>query len=100
MMTFTEAGAEIFVNTIEQLMQSGDGLKRWYLSAIDQLAQARQVGVSSIHGLSWCEVDDAIDLAYADKVVRTWPVQPERRAEAGESASQQPTVLPAFIEES
>ena len=60
----------------DKLMKQGDGLKRWYLSAIDELAQSGMVGVSSIHGLSWCEVDDAIDLAFAEKLVRTWPIQP------------------------
>jgi hypothetical protein len=55
-------------------MRQGDGLTRWYLSAIDELAQAGVVGISSIHGLSWCEVDDPVDLAYAETVVKTWPV--------------------------
>ena len=73
MMYFDAAGAEIFVDKVEALMRQGDGLKRWYLSAIDELAQAGLVGISSIHGLSWCEVDDPIDLAYAETVVRTWP---------------------------
>jgi len=73
MMYFDADGAEIFVNKVETLMRQGDGLKRWYLSAIDELAQAGLVGISSIHGLSWCEVDDPIDLAYAETVVRTWP---------------------------
>ncbi len=73
MMYFNGAGAKIFVNKIEELIRQGDGLKRWYLSAIDELAQSGVVGVSSIHGLSWCEVDDPVDLAYAETVVRTWP---------------------------
>ncbi len=83
MMYFNVAGAEIFVKKVEELMRQGDGLTRWYLSAIDELAQVGVVGISSIHGLSWCEVDDPVDLAYAETVVRTWPdrasvKQPER----------------------
>ncbi len=73
MMYFSVNGAEIFVKKVEELMRQGDGLKRWYLSAIDELAQAGMVGISSIHGLSWCEVDDPVDLAYAETVVKTWP---------------------------
>ena len=88
MMTFSAPGARKFVATIEELMIQGDGLKRWYLSAIDLLAQSGQVGVSSIHGLSWCEVDDAIDLAFAEKVVSTWsdpPLWESEKSTAGES---------------
>ena len=73
MMYFDIAGAQIFVRKVEELMRQGDGLTRWYLSAIDELAQAGVVGISSIHGLSWCEVDDPVDLAYAETVVKTWP---------------------------
>ena len=74
MMYFNADGAEVFVKKVEELMRQGDGLTRWYLSAIDELAQAGVVGISSIHGLSWCEVDDPVDLAYAETVVKTWPV--------------------------
>jgi len=76
MMVFSRAGGEIFSAKVEDLMRKGDGLKRWYLSAIDELAQTGVVGVSSIHGLSWCEVDDPVDLAHAVQVVKTWPVRP------------------------
>lgn len=93
MMYFNHAGAQIFVKKIEELMSQGDGLKRWYLSAIDELAQAGVVGISSIHGLSWCEVDDPVDLAYAETVVKTWPdranVRPPENVE---------TPLYAFLE--
>lgn len=78
MMVFSRAGAEIFTHKVESLMRKGDGLKRWYLSAIDELAQTGVVGISSIHGLSWCEVDDPVDLAHAEQVVKIWPVRPVR----------------------
>jgi len=86
MMMFSSSGAEIFVRKVEDLMRQGDGLKRWYLSAIDELAQSGIVGVSSIHGLSWCEVDDPVDLAHAEQVVKTWPVRPVRQQAAKEAA--------------
>jgi choline kinase len=50
MMVFTQAGADAFVAKVEQLMGGADGLARWYLSAIDELARAGQVGICSIHG--------------------------------------------------
>ena len=74
MILFSRAGAEIFVRKVEDLMRMGDGLKRWYLSAIDELAQTGVVGCSSIHGLSWCEVDDAVDLAHAEQVLDEPPL--------------------------
>jgi len=96
MIAFTAVGARIFVETIQALMKRGDGLKRWYLSAIDELAQSQQVGVSSIHGLSWCEVDDAVDLAFAETVVKTWPHQPSRPAAGAAAAKHEEAGLPLF----
>jgi choline kinase len=98
MMVFHQTGAEIFVSKIESLMRKGDGLKRWYLSAIDELAQTRVVGISSIHGLSWCEVDDPVDFAHAEQVVKTWPNRPKKAQieEASSEPAQSP--LHAYIE--
>lgn len=98
MMMFTQAGAELFVKTIESLMRQGDGLKRWYLSAIDQLAQAQVVGISSIHGLSWCEVDDPIDLAYAQTVVETWQMPADRDLKSAASEDVERTGLRPYLE--
>ena len=72
MMIFNRSGAEAFVKKIERLMSSPGGLAQWYLSAIDELAVAGMVGISSIQGNDWCEVDDMIDFAHADKTVKTW----------------------------
>jgi len=75
MMIFNRAGADIFVQKIEQLMGHSTGLARWYLSAIDDLARSGLVGVSSINGLSWCEVDDLTDFAHARETVMNWHSQ-------------------------
>ena len=72
MMVFNQAGADAFVKKVEHLMSGPDGLVRWYLSAIDELAMAGMVGINSIHGLGWCEVDDLADLVHAEKTVRSW----------------------------
>lgn len=73
MMAFSRSGAEAFVRHVEELMVGPDGLARWYLSAIDELAREGLVGIGSIHGLEWCEVDDPDDLAHAEQMVRSWP---------------------------
>lgn len=72
MMKFDQEGCRAFVSKVEQLMSGTDGLTRWYLSAIDELAQQGLVGISPIRGLSWCEVDDLKDLEHAATVIRQW----------------------------
>jgi L-glutamine-phosphate cytidylyltransferase len=73
MMAFRGTGPELFRNQVAHLMRYGEGVKRWYLSAIDELAREHPVAACDIHGLSWCEVDEAEDLAYAQGVVSGWP---------------------------
>ncbi len=72
MMVFRGEGPALFRDTVAHLMRYGEGVKRWYLSAIDELAQTHRVDVCDIHGLSWCEVDEAEDLAHAQTVVAGW----------------------------
>lgn len=72
MMVFRDQGPRLFVDKIEALMRTDQGLKLWYLSAIDELAQAGHVNVCDIHPLSWCEVDDRADLDKAATVVTSW----------------------------
>lgn len=72
MMVFNQVGADAFVRKVESLMAGPDGLARWYLSAIDELASVGLVGISSIHGHDWCEVDDLADFTHAEKTVRKW----------------------------
>lgn len=76
MMVFRDEGVQRFGDKLEYLMRYGEGLGRWYLSAIDELAQESPVGICPIHGLSWCEVDDRNDLAKAETVVAAWPATP------------------------
>lgn len=80
MMLFRGAGPLQFRTTVEKAMRYGDGVKRWYLSAIDELAQQGLVEVCSINGLSWCEVDDTADLTHAQDVVASWYLPSEKVA--------------------
>ncbi len=73
MMAFRGEGPAQFRNMVNHLMRYGEGVNRWYLSAIDELAQRERVDVCDIHGLSWCEIDEAEDLAHAETVVQAWP---------------------------
>ena len=72
LMVFNQAGADAFTEKLEEMMDKADALKLWYLSAIDQLASLGIVGIYPIHGLSWCEVDDAADFKAAADVVKLW----------------------------
>ena len=58
MMLFNEKGASRFRARLEQIMRRDEGNARWYLSAIDELAQEGGVGICNIHGHGWCEVDE------------------------------------------
>ncbi len=72
MIRFNQAGAARFVQKIESLMLNESTLARWYLSAVDELAADKLVGICDITGLGWCELDNAEDLAHAKRVVPTW----------------------------
>ena len=72
MMVFRGDGPELFRETVADMMRKADGTRRWYLSAIDNMADRHRVAVCDIHGLSWCEVDEAEDLAHAQTVVGAW----------------------------
>ena len=92
MLAFTQAGAAAFAQRVERLMGGADGLARWYLSAIDELARDGQVGIASIHGLGWCEVDDIDDLAAAERALASWgPGRAGRRPAGHERDMPAPT---------
>lgn len=72
MMVFRNKGPALFKDKVETIMRKEEGTKRWYLSAIDELAQQGHVNICDIAGLSWCEVDDPSDLVHAQQVLSTW----------------------------
>jgi choline kinase len=70
---FSSAGAASFVGAIEHAMRSGEGLRRWYLSAINEMAQAgREVSTVSIEGLDWAEMDFPDDIPRNLKLTENW----------------------------
>lgn len=72
MIRFSETGAALFRRQLEQMMENEATLKRWYLSAIDALAELGYVGTVSTGGRAWCEIDSPEDLAHAQKTVPGW----------------------------
>ena len=70
MLFFRGAGAALFQKTIEQVLRTPEGIKRWYLSVINELAQTTTVGTCCIEGSPWAEVDFPADLKRAEGVVR------------------------------
>ena len=70
---FTAHGGRAFRDAVEQALRAPEGLKQWYLSVIDRLARnAGQVGVMSIEGLSWGEMDFPADVKRNEKMTFAW----------------------------
>ena len=72
MIRFRGSGVGLFRTQLESMMLDESTLKRWYLSAVDQLARQGQVGTVSTAGHGWCEIDDHEDLEYASATVPGW----------------------------
>lgn len=70
---FTEEGGRAFVGELERLLRTDEGLKRWYLSAIDGIARYQSiVGVRSIEALEWSELDFPADLDRGVAMTEGW----------------------------
>jgi choline kinase len=62
---FREDGGARFVAALEGRLRDPAALRLWYLSVIDELAQANEVEAVAVDGLPWAEVDFPRDLAIA-----------------------------------
>ena len=62
---FRAGGGARFAAALESALRGPDALGRWYLSVIDAMAQAGDVGVFDIDGLPWAEIDYPADLGVA-----------------------------------
>ena len=72
MLLFRENGPKLFADILDQFMHTPEGLKTWYLRAIDRLAKTGAVKAVSIEGRSWGEVDFLEDLERARQMVTSW----------------------------
>ena len=70
---FSAAGAKAFIAGLERAVRQPDGLKRWYLSVIDELARDPSlVRVRSIEGLDWAEMDFPEDVVRNVEMTSRW----------------------------
>lgn len=74
LLRFTAEGGRRFVAELERVMKTEAGLKLWYLSAVDRIARedGEAVGVRSIEGLDWGELDFPDDLARNRAMTAAW----------------------------
>jgi choline kinase len=70
---FSAEGAAAFVAAVEAALRTPEGLKRWYLSVIDQLARdGGHVATASIQGLDWAEMDFPEDVPKNRELTERW----------------------------
>jgi len=70
---FSKAGAARFRAGVEHVLQTPDGLRRWYLSVIDELAHTGvDVRVASVEGLEWGEMDFPPDVDALTRLSSGW----------------------------
>lgn len=72
LLRFQGYGPELFRRGIETVLREPEGLGRFYLSVIDQLAAETHIGTVDIAGRRWSEVDYPVDLARAEEVAAAW----------------------------
>ena len=72
-LAFRGNGPRTFIDQVERMMRSPEGTRRWYLRAIDALAQAgADVRTVSIRGEDWQEVDFPEDVDKAQALTARW----------------------------
>ncbi|HEY1606856.1 MAG TPA: phosphocholine cytidylyltransferase family protein [Allosphingosinicella sp.] len=73
LLAFRGEGARIFIDRVERMMRSSEGTRRWYLRAIDALAQdGADIRTVSIRGEDWQEVDFPEDVEKAEALTARW----------------------------
>lgn len=68
----TAAGARTFIDLVDRIMHTPEGTANWYLRAIDRLADHHPVGIVSIEGMAWQEVDYPADVEAAEILTKSW----------------------------
>lgn len=72
MLAFRGEGGAIFRDKIDAMMRTPEGVERWYLRAIDEIAPSGAVGTVSIEGMDWAEVDFPQDVDIALALTTRW----------------------------
>jgi choline kinase len=72
-LAFRGEGPRLFADRVDRMMRTPDGTRRWYLRAIDALAQeGADVRTVSVAGEAWQEVDFPEDLEKARALTACW----------------------------
>ena len=66
---FMGQGGEMFRRVVDHQIRTENGLKKWYLSAVQELARQGRAHTHSIAGMIWGEVDNHQDLEAAGEMV-------------------------------
>jgi L-glutamine-phosphate cytidylyltransferase len=69
---FRGDGPRVFEEALEHVLAQPDGERRWYLSAVELLAQRGLVRTVAMDGLDYAEIDYHDDLARAEALVSNW----------------------------
>lgn len=70
---FSPEGAAKFVAGVDHVLEKPEGLRRWYLSVIDELARSGvDVRVCSVEGLEWGEMDFPQDVENLTRLSSGW----------------------------
>ncbi len=70
---YSAEGAAVFTGMVEKIMTTPEGLKRWYLSVIDQIAREQGgVATASIQGLGWAKMDVLEDVPRNLELTERW----------------------------
>lgn len=72
MSLFRGPGPCLFADAIEQIAKRPDGHRRYYLSAVNQLAEQNLVRAVAVDDLLWTEIDYPADLERAEIMVSDW----------------------------
>lgn len=72
LLAFRREGGGQFIGQVDRMMHTSEGTRRWYLRAIDALAEQTHVSTVSIKGEEWQEVDFPEDLEKAEALTRRW----------------------------
>ena len=72
LLAFRNAGGRVFIDQVDRMMRTSEGTRRWYLRAIDLLAEDHEVQTVSIRGEQWQEVDFPEDVEKARALTARW----------------------------
>jgi L-glutamine-phosphate cytidylyltransferase len=72
MLAFRGNGPRLFLDKVEAMMRTPEGVQNWYLKAINAIASEAVVGTVSIEGMEWAEVDFPADVEAATALTAKW----------------------------